>query len=104
MDKRAHPRYQTQQNSTVTFNGQKAFSTITNVSEEGISLVCIPDVKIGQILVVSFNKGVGALKKRISVIIEVVHSARDSYETLLGAKIQKSSIDYQDYIKEFQNI
>ncbi|MEA3406429.1 MAG: PilZ domain-containing protein [Pseudomonadota bacterium] len=102
-EQREHQRFTTYCGSVVNIHGKHAYSTITNVSEEGIAFICAPELLCGDKVEVSFDLQQGTKKSTFSVIVEIVRCVKNDFEYFVGAKIQQMTNEFHTFVEQTKN-
>lgn len=99
LEQRASIRYGTHVHSIVSLKGHKSFSTITDVSTEGVGFASHADLNVGEIVLLTFEGFLDGVKKVISLVIEVVRCTKGNEQNGFGGKIRTASAFYKDFIE-----
>ncbi|HHS99579.1 MAG TPA: PilZ domain-containing protein [Thiomicrospira sp.] len=100
LEQREHERFATYCGSVVNIHGKHAYSTITNVSNEGIAFICSPELLCGDKVEVSFDLQQGTKKSTYSIIVEIVRCVKDDFEYFVGAKVQQVTNEFQKFVEQ----
>jgi len=99
-EQREHERFATYCGSVVNIHGKHAYSTITNVSEEGIAFICAPELLRGDQVEVSFDLQQGTQKTTFSIVVEIVRCVKEDFEYFVGAKVQQMTNEFHAFVEQ----
>jgi len=102
MEKRQFERFPVHRGSVANINGQHLYSTITDISETGLSFICAPELQHGDKVDLTLEIRQDQETKTIHILVEVVRCLKDDFEHYVGATVKIITEEFKALVQQIQ--
>lgn len=101
-EKRESERFALHRGSVACINGKQAYSTVTDISENGLAFICSPMLNHGDQVEIALELKEGSQTKTFHVIVEVVRCIQEDFEHYIGAVVKTITHEFKTLVEQIK--
>jgi len=101
-EKRQCQRYALHRGSVASINGTQTYSTVIDISENGLAFICAPELQHGDKVELALELKEEGNTKTFSVIVEVVRCLQEDFEYHIGAIVKTITHDFITLVEQIK--
>jgi|GEM_PF-4414466 len=101
-EKRQSQRYVLHRGSVASINGTQTYSTVIDISENGLAFICAPELQHGDKIEIALELKEEGNTKTFSVIVEVVRCLQEDFEYQIGAIVKTITHEFKTLVEQIK--